>query len=897
MEELSEIWFKENRFNFQPKNLITLDKQILTSIFSTDEYLYVGTKDGSILKFYEDNNLEYKIIETFKSSTEKPITQLRIDQQFSTLFFKDSEGITILNSSNLQIKKEFNDDKCLRFGVFSSQFTQFHHDVNIRNNEGNQLSLFNSETKEILIYKYTESSFEYQATYPLNIDANYIFNIGNLVVGFDRKYKTIKCGKITEDINVDALGEIEPSSCPKIMFISNKYQKIQKDNSFIVYYVNDEKIEPIYLEDEGIHKMNKFYEMKFSSKIEYCSISFPFIVGISKKKKDFILEIKSVYNENKPILRDKYKSTADAIPIEFSGTSFGLTSSFDAFYYFLDNSIFKISLPSPDDLGILLKKDGLIKPARQLKKFKNLEMNSNNIKNSDFMKFKSMIKFNNEMNINESTLDDVQFTKVLSSIHQKKEISIPKIPTVSIEKPKDVYPTTPKSSRKTRSRNVLIIKNPQMFTKKRRNSSLIVEQPEPKTPTENLSYILKPTEEKKGMNISPSPVVAPDSEDEEVPQHRIGRMKSSFSALEEGELSIKKGELMVILQDESDGWTLIFYKKKQGFVPSHFIFELDFKAFQKRKEIVKEFIETEETYVTNLIHLNHYFCVPLQKILSKKTHQALFSNLQTVLSLNGLFLVKLQEIAKKDYILQDDELSLILLEFSGSFRLYTEYIVSFENMNNIVLKEGSKNSKFEKFVKEKKVELKSKGLLCDVGSYLILPVQRLPRYRLLLSDLVRYSPKEENPKKFDQLKRALDDISKVVNYCNEKIREYENAQELVALQKKYDLITSKSKKLIRSMKNEENFELLLNGERLMKSFDALVVLNDKIFIRPKKENLLQSTLDIFFPFFENSEILKVNITNSFILKTGKETLKFVFHDEKSFSSWLKTFEEMTFGED
>jgi hypothetical protein len=38
------------------------------------------------------------------------------------------------------------------------------------------------------------------------------------------------------------------------------------------------------------------------------------------------------------------------------------------------------------------------------------------------------------------------------------------------------------------------------------------------------------------------------------------------------------------------------------------------------------------------------------------------------------------------------------------------------------------------------------------------------------------------------LKRALEDISKVVNYCNEKIRDYENTQSLIYLQKKYDLI-------------------------------------------------------------------------------------------------------------
>ena len=701
--------------------------------------------------------MEYISICNFESFSNLPVQQISVDEKFSILFYKDSDGIKILDSSSLEFKKEFNHEKNILNGKFISDFTLYQY-VHIKNKKENQLTIFNSKTKEILIYNYTESLFTYKTSYYCGISANYIFSIGDLLITFDKDYKAFNIGPNKGIIETKyAIDDIDSTTKPKILYVSNRNHRNPKENSFIVYHVNGDKLDAIYLEDEDkklpIYVPNelfqngiKFSDMKFASNVEFSSISFPFIAGISKIDEKFLLEIKNVFNERSTNqdFRNKYKSTRDAIPIELQGNSIGLSSSSNAFYYFIENSVFKMSLPSPDDLSILLKKDGLLNYSRMLVTIKNNEINSENIKNSDFLRFKSMIVFKEEKDktLQTTLVDTNQISKVLSTIKEKnpKKIEIPIPTTATDEETKPKKPFSP-NLRKTRSRNVLIIKNPQLFTKKRRNSS-IIEEPEeiddsPLSPTENLSYILKPTGTEHSSNSTIESTSSMDSNEEISIQHRIGRMKSSFSALEEGELSVKKGELIIILQDESDGWTLCFYKKKQGFIPSHYYFELDFKAFQKRKEIVKEFLETEETYVTNLIHLNHYFCVPLQKILSKKTHQTLFSNLQTVLSLNGLFLMKLQNISKKEYILQDDELSLILLEFSGSFRLYTEYIVSFESMNNIVLKEGSKNSKFEKFVKETKIDLKSKGILCDIGSYLILPVQRLPRYRMLLSDLLR----------------------------------------------------------------------------------------------------------------------------------------------------------------
>jgi hypothetical protein len=642
----------------------------------------------------------------------------------------------------------FNHKNHLSQGSFSSDFNLFHVDHFLKNSKKNQLTMFNSKTKEIFIYHYTETFIEFISLFSLNDSISFLFNVGSLAIVFDSDYKFFNIGNSPGEISSNE--EIKSTKeNPQVLFISGRNQS---NPSFIVYYFNQNEANPIYLEDyekkipfyvqnETIKQKGiKLSNLTFSGNVEQASVCFPFIAGVSKGVNHSIwnLQIKNVYNpRSNEKLRDSLKSTNDCILIEIFGESVGLTSCRDAFYYFSGCEIFKVSLPSVDEMKILLESDGLFKPARTLAMIKKNDLISESIQTIELVRFKSILKSNQNdeedeiEEINETSENSEQISKVMEGIRKSQE------QRNSLKNKEESESQNTPGMRKTRSRNVMIIKNPQRFTATSRSGSkLVLNEYEEETleEPENLSFLLKPSITGSLTPRDNLPTTLDPSNESQT--YRIGRMKASFSALESGEISVKKGELIIILQDEEDGWSLIFYRNKQGHIPSQYIHELNFKAFQKRKEIVKEFIETEETYVTNLIHLNHYFCVPLQKILSKKVYNSLFSNLKTVLNLNGMFLLKLQDVSKKDYISQDDELSSILLEFSQTFRLYTEYIVGFENVNMVLLKESSKNSKLEKFLKEKKTELKSKGVLCDLGSYLILPVQRLPRYKLLLSDLM-----------------------------------------------------------------------------------------------------------------------------------------------------------------
>lgn len=63
---------------------------------------------------------------------------------------------------------------------------------------------------------------------------------------------------------------------------------------------------------------------------------------------------------------------------------------------------------------------------------------------------------------------------------------------------------------------------------------------------------------------------------------------------------------------------------------------------------------------------------------------------------------------------------------------------------------------------------------------LIVPIQRVPRYRLLLTELIAQSDPDEE---LDVLKAALDQVESVARHINEQIRDQENMQRMIRIQR------------------------------------------------------------------------------------------------------------------
>jgi hypothetical protein len=203
---------------------------------------------------------------------------------------------------------------------------------------------------------------------------------------------------------------------------------------------------------------------------------------------------------------------------------------------------------------------------------------------------------------------------------------------------------------------------------------------------------------------------------------------------------------------------------------------------EKRSNILQEILSTEETYVENLTILVDRYLKPIRskELLSGSQIQSIFSNAETLQQLNSMFLRDLKTSMKSGE--KDVKMAEVLSKFAQGFKLYTTYISSYVKGVDVlkVERQEKNNAKFAQFLTEvSKTLTEEKCRIFDLGSYLILPIQRLPRYRMLLEDLLKNTNKSDNA--YAKLVEATDAIRDVTTYLNSKQHEHGNMLRIIEL--------------------------------------------------------------------------------------------------------------------
>jgi len=202
---------------------------------------------------------------------------------------------------------------------------------------------------------------------------------------------------------------------------------------------------------------------------------------------------------------------------------------------------------------------------------------------------------------------------------------------------------------------------------------------------------------------------------------------------------------------------------------------------EKRDKIVKEIVETEETYVKSLNDLMKIYHEPLlnSPYLKQEEVDFIFSGLPTIIAVNEELLKSLHE--KMKVWKNDDTIGNVMLKLIPFLGLYRQYLRNYDHARQIISDKKRKQPRFGDFLEEVKQTNGSTAL--SLISFLIMPIQRIPRYKLLLRELVKYTP-ESHPDAED-LQSAYDKVSELADSMNESID----------LQKKYDELKIFQKKL------------------------------------------------------------------------------------------------------
>lgn len=211
------------------------------------------------------------------------------------------------------------------------------------------------------------------------------------------------------------------------------------------------------------------------------------------------------------------------------------------------------------------------------------------------------------------------------------------------------------------------------------------------------------------------------------------------------------------------------------------------KLRTKRVNVSKELLATERTYVKNLDDLMKVFYDPMQansklpedkRLLTPDDVKQIFGNLKVILGYNRMLLGDLVSHIEVEPNVPI-QVGGVFVQMAVFLKSYTAYCNDYERALE-TLRRLNENPAFEKFFKS----IHNKDIIKDqnIKQFLILPVQRIPRYKMLLEEM-RKATWETHPD-YENLSIALQKIRQIAQFVEDAQEKFVNMNKIIDIQNK-----------------------------------------------------------------------------------------------------------------
>ncbi|KAH9259162.1 hypothetical protein BASA81_002782 [Batrachochytrium salamandrivorans] len=334
----------------------------------------------------------------------------------------------------------------------------------------------------------------------------------------------------------------------------------------------------------------------------------------------------------------------------------------------------------------------------------------------------------------------------------------------------------------------------------------------------------------------------------------------------------------------------------------------------KRSLIMNEIVVTERSYIGALRALLQVFVRPL--IADFKTGKpqlggtvltqinkedgtsmsVFFSRLEHIELLNSSFLnelenrlqfwsTKLEDGGNSNLCTVGD----VFLRFANLFSMYDEFSSSYEFASKTLVDREKTDGKLSKFFEDQQQEYATTLKQATLLSLLITPIQRVPRYLLLLKEMQK-STLEDHPD-FALIGKAIDTVSKAAKHINEHIRERENLVHLREVDREFPNEKIASENPLRmfiyrgtvtkqSRKGNERYHLVLFSDMLL--YQNLARKHSTVVnAKPPKRIMLETMM-----------VQEVNdVPEAFDIVSNSKSFRVVAEDVSEKIKWTKHFSE------
>ncbi|PVU95520.1 hypothetical protein BB561_001777 [Smittium simulii] len=324
----------------------------------------------------------------------------------------------------------------------------------------------------------------------------------------------------------------------------------------------------------------------------------------------------------------------------------------------------------------------------------------------------------------------------------------------------------------------------------------------------------------------------------------------------------------------------------------------------RRNNAVFELLITEKSYLKGLSVINDIFYSPLLasidnsnpdtgSILTKKSVKIIFSDFPAIYRLGEQFLQDLSlrlenksNSKNPNVSTWDSERSTvgdITLKYFPFMKMYSLYLSNYADSLfhfDLCFKE---NPSFFCFIKNAEKHKECAEL--TFKSYLLLPVQRIPRYRLLMKTILENTP-ESHPD-YQQTKDSFETIDKVAKIVNDRIREQEMIIKVLEIQKTLNtnqFLLAPGRKLIKQGYSSMAIKSVLDRKKLYLFTD--------IFMYISLTKLFGGTTSVVIPLEKLSiKTSKIKDQNLIKLEYQNKIISIFLESVKEKQEWEQTLLE------
>jgi hypothetical protein len=206
------------------------------------------------------------------------------------------------------------------------------------------------------------------------------------------------------------------------------------------------------------------------------------------------------------------------------------------------------------------------------------------------------------------------------------------------------------------------------------------------------------------------------------------------------------------------------------------------KMHVKRTHIAQELLTTEGTYMQNLAIILKKFQAPLtsslatpKPLISEADIKIIFGSIEIIYNVNLLLIERLN--MKMRRWTSKQTLGEVFIYMADWLKIYTDYINNYDKSQSTLLRCKEDSPRFAQFLVDRTLD--PVCALRGLETFLVTPVQRPPRYSLLLRELIKNT--DESHPDWADLNKASVRIEEITMYLNEKRRDFDTRNKMFAL--------------------------------------------------------------------------------------------------------------------